>query len=171
MIKFAEVLDYRQRRFAIGHSLGEIKYSLPLAPGESTQLAVIEWSRTDSANRFDSVTGKENLTHWQKRDRTIEETIDAGLKESQGGWSWAGGLSSGMTYDTKLYGQYTGNWAAGGGTSNTWGNRDIDANSLQELHDKISQSTSYTRSLNSTVIVQATQAEANAVSCDRFNLS
>lgn len=166
-IKFADVLDYRQRWYAIGHSLGEIKYSLPLAPGESTQLAVIEWSRTDTASRFDSVTGKEDLSHWQKRDRTIEDTIDAGLKESQGGWSWAGGLSSGMAYDAKAYGQYTGNWAAGGGTSNSWGDRDLEADSLQELHDTISQSTSYTRSLNSTVIVQASQAELNNVQTRR----
>lgn len=162
-IKFADVLDYRQRWHAIGHSLGEIKYSLPLAPGESTQLAVIEWSRNDVASRFDSASAKENLFHWQNRDRTIEETIDAGLKESQGGWSWAGGLSSGMAYDAKEYGKYTGNWAAGGGTSNSWGNRDLEAESLQELHDTIMQSTSYTRSLNSTVIVQASQTEMNNI--------
>ena len=166
-IKFADVLDYRQRWYAIGHSLGEIKYSLPLAPGESTQLAVIEWSRNDAASRFDSVTAKENLLHWQNRDRTIEETIDAGLKESQGGWSWAGGLSSGMAYDAKTYGQYTGNWAAGGGTSNSWGNRDLAADSLQELHDTIAQSTSYTHSLNSAVIIQASQAEMNNVQTRR----
>ncbi|MCB9453075.1 MAG: hypothetical protein H6672_16690 [Anaerolineaceae bacterium] len=166
-VKFADVLDYRQRWYAIGHSLGEIKYSLPLAPGESTQLAVIEWSRNDAASRFDSVTAKENLVHWQNRDRTIEETIDAGLKESQGGWSWAGGLSSGMAYDAKEYGQYTGNWAAGGGTKNSWGNRNLEADSLQELHDTITQSTSYTRSLNSTVIVQASQAEMNNVQTRR----
>jgi len=166
-IRFADVLDYRQRWYALGHSLGEIKYSLPLAPGESTQLAVIEWSRTDTASRFDSVTAKEDLSHWQTRDRTIEETIDAGLKESQGGWSWAGGLSSGMAYDAKAYGQYTGNWAAGGGTSNSWGDRDLKAESLQELHDTITQATSYTRSLNSTVIVQASQAELNNVQTRR----
>ena len=162
-VKFAEVLDYRQRWFAIGHALGEIKYSLPLAPGESTQLAVIEWSRTDAVSRFDSVSANENLTHWQNRDRTIEETINAGLKETQGGWSWAGGLSSGMAYDAKAYGQYTGNWAAGGGTSNSNGTRDLAAESQQELHDLINQSTSFTRSLNSTVIVQGSQAEANNV--------
>ncbi len=166
-VKFADVLDYRQRWYALGHSLGEIKYSLPLAPGESAQLAVIEWSRTDTASRFDSVTAREELAHWQKRDRTIEETIDSGLKESQGGWSWAGGLSSGMAYDAKAYGQYTGNWAAGGGTSNSWGDRDLEAESLQELHDTISQATSYTRSLNSTVIVQASQAELNNVQTRR----
>jgi|GEM_PF-2430743 len=167
MIKFADVLEYRQRWYALGHSLGEIKYSLPLAPGESTQLAVIEWSREDSASRFDRVRGTEFLSHELHRDRSIDESVDAGLKESQGGWSWLGGLSSGMAYDAQQYGQYTGNWAAGGSTSNSWGNRDLEADSQQDLHDSITQGTSYVRSLTSTVIVQASQAEHNVVQTRR----
>src|SRR5262249_4155667 len=93
-IKFGEVLEYRQRWYALGHSLGEIKYSLPLAPGESTQLAVIEWRRQDTISRFDEVKGKEFLSHYQRRDRSIEESVDAGLKETQGGWSFRHGTST-----------------------------------------------------------------------------
>jgi hypothetical protein len=166
-IRFADVLEYRQRWYALGHSLGEIKYSLPLAPGESTQLAVMEWSRDDSASRFDSVRGTEYLQHDLRRDRSIDESVDAGLKESQGGWSWTGGLSSGMAYDAKAYGQYTGNWAAGGGTSNSWGQRDLLADSQQDLHDHVRQGTSMVRSLTSTVIMQATQAESNLIQTRR----
>jgi len=167
-ILFAEILDYSQRWYHIGHALGQISYSLPLAPGESTELAVVEWSRSDQESRFDSVTGKEKLHHYEHRDRTIEESIDAGLKETQSGWSWMGGLSSGMSYDAKLYGQYTGNWAAGGGASNTSGTRDVDGYSLQDLHDTIVQGTSYTRSLNSTVLIQATQEETSSLSTRRI---
>ena len=167
IIKFAEVLEYRQRWHAIGHSLGEIRYSLPLAPGESTQLAVIDWSRNDAAGRFDSVQGTEFLEHELNRDRSIEESIEAGLHERQGGWSWAGGLSSAMTYDTYAYGKYSGDWAAGGSTSNTTGDRNLDGDSLQDLHDTVIQGTSYVRSLNSTVIVQATQAESNVLQTRR----
>src|SRR5437773_4495994 len=113
-IKFAEVLEYRQRWYALGHSLGEIKYSLPLAPGETIQLAVIEWSRDDTASRYDRVRGTEYLQHELRRDRSIEESVDAGLKESQGGWSLMGGLSTGAAYDAGQYGKYTGNAAVGG---------------------------------------------------------
>lgn len=168
VIRFADVLEYRQRWYALGHSLGEIKYSLPLAPGESTELAVMEWSRDDSASRFDRVRGTEFLQHDLRRDRSIDESVDAGLKESQGGWSWTGGLSSGMAYDAKAYGQYTGNWAAGGGTSNSWGQRDLLADSQQDLHDHVSQGTSMVRSLTSTVIMQATQAESNLIQTRRI---
>jgi hypothetical protein len=166
-VRFAHVLEYQQRWYALGHALGEIKYSLPLAPGESTQLAVIEWSRDDSASRYDSVRGTEYLDHDLKRDRAITDAIDAGLTEAQGGSSFLAGASSGMNYDTKLYGQYTGNWALGGGSSNSWGNRDILANTENDLHDHVAQATSFVRSLQSTVLVQATQAEQNMVQTRR----
>jgi hypothetical protein len=166
-IKLAQILEYRQRWYSLGHSLGEIKYSLPLAPGESTQMAVIEWSRDDSASRYDKVRGTESLNHDLRRDRSIDESVDAGLQESQSGWSWAGGLSSGMAYDAKAYGQYTGNWAAGGGTSNSSGQRDLKADSTQDLHDHVVQGTSYVRSLTSTVIVQAKQSENNTIQTRR----
>jgi hypothetical protein len=166
-IKFAEVLEYRQRWYAIGHSLGEIKYSLPLAPGESTQLAVIEWSRQDTASRYDKLRGTEYLQHELKRDRSIDESIDTGLHESQGGWSWMGGQSTAAAYNAYAYGQYTGNAAWGGSVSNSWGDRTLNADSLHDLHDKVTQGTAYVRSLTSTVIVQASQAEQNAVQTRR----
>ena len=160
-IKFGEVLEYRQRWYSLGHSLGEIKYSLPLAPGESTQLAVIDWSRQDTASRFDRLRGTEFLDHELKRDRTIEETIEAALHENQSGWSWMGGFGTASNYDAKAYGNYSGTGAVGGSVTNTWGNRDIEGESLQDLDDKVTQATSYVRSLSSTVIVQASQAEQN----------
>ena len=156
-VQFAHVLEYQQRWYSLGHALGEIKYSLPLAPGESTQLAVIEWSREDSASRYDSVRGTEFLDHDLRRDRNIADAIDAGLTESQGGSSFLAGASSGMDYDTKLYGEYTGNWALGGGNSYSWGDRDILADVENDLHDHVVQGTSFVRSQRSTVIVQATQ--------------
>src|SRR5688572_2064368 len=51
----------------------------------------------------------------------------------------------------------------GGSIANTSGTRDLTANSLQELHDRVLQSTSVVRSLSSTVIVQATQRESNVI--------
>jgi hypothetical protein len=66
-----------------------------------------------------------------------------------------------MAYDAKAYGQYTGNWAAGGGTSNSWGERDVTGDSQHDLHDRVVQGTSFVRSLTSTVVVQATQTERN----------
>ena len=166
-IMFGEILEYMQEWYSLGHSLGEIKYSLPLAPGESTQLSVIEWSRDDLASRTDKSKATEFLDHDSRRDRVIEETVDAALKEEQGGNSHFGGTTgtaSGQTYGT---GTWTGNHAFGGGISYSYGNRDVEGDTLQDIHDRVRQASSYVRSLNSTVIVQGSQRENNALQTRR----
>lgn len=166
-IKFGEILEYQQDWYSLGHSLGEIKYSLPLAPGESTQLAVIDWSRDDRASRTDQIRATEFLDHDSRRDRAIEETVDAALKEEQGGNSHFGGTTgtaSGQTYGT---GMWTGNHAFGGGISYSYGKRNVEGESLQDIHDRVRQASSYVRSLNSTVIVQGSQSESNRLQTRR----
>ncbi len=111
--------------------------------------------------------GQEFLSHLQRRDRAIEESVDAGLKETQGGWSFMHGHSTAAAYDAKAYGQYTGNLATGFGTSHSWGNREVEADSRQDLHDQVVQGTTYVRALTSTVIVQASQAEQSKVQTRR----
>jgi hypothetical protein len=161
-LKFAEVLEFKQAWYSLGHSLGEIKYSLALAPGEATQVAVIDWSRQDSVSRSDSVLAGEFMDHSLRRDRSIEETIDSALRESQGGSSFMAGTSGQATIPLQSV-TLSFNHAVGFGVTNSWGNRDLEAQSLQDLHDRIRQQSGYTRSLNSTVVVQATQAEQNVL--------
>lgn len=162
VIKFGEVLDYRQSWHSLGHSLGEIKYSLPLAPGESTQLAVIEWSRLDTASRADDVRATEFLDHDTRRDRSIEETVDAALRENQDGWSMMGGISAAATIPVPPA-VVSINAAFGGSVSHTSGKRKVEADSLQNLHDRVRQTSAYVRGLKSTVIVQASQSEKNTL--------
>jgi hypothetical protein len=166
-IKFGEILEYQQEWYSLGHSLGEIKYSLPLAPGESTQLAVIDWSRDDLASRTDKIRATEFLDHDSRRDRAIDETVEAALKEEQGGNSFMGstaGTASGQTYGS---GTWTGNHAVGYGISYSYGKRNLEADSLQDLHDRVRQASSSVRSLNSTVIVQASQTEKSTLQTRR----
>ena len=166
VIKFGRVLEYRQNWYSLGHSLGEIKYSLPLAPGESTQLAVIEWSRQDAASRTDNVRATEFLDHDSRRDRAIEDSVDAALREEQGGNSHMGSTSGTATIPMEYF-TMTGNHAFGGGISYSYGNRDVEGDSLQTIHDRVRQATASVRSLTSTVIVQASQSEQNNVQTRR----
>lgn len=173
-LRVAEVLEFRQRWYPLGHSLGQIAYSLPLAPCESVNLAMIDWSRQDAIQRDDSIQSRELLLHDQRRDRTIEETIEAALSESQDGFSslMGGGFGGNIgasapipiegipiNLSASLSGMTTGAKAI----AHSSGERDITADSLQKLNDNIQQSTSVIRSLKSTVIVQATQQEENLV--------
>ena len=50
-VQLGIVNEYRVSWNPLGHSLGQIIYSMPLAPGESVNLAVIDWTRRDEAQR------------------------------------------------------------------------------------------------------------------------
>lgn len=162
-LRFGELLEYEQSWFSLGHSLGEIKYSLALAPGEATQVAVIDWSRTDSIIRADQVDSTEQLRHQQGFDRQIDEAVNAALSEKQGGGSFQGGLGAAASGAIKGI-NLGADLALGGAVTNSWGNRDMSADSLQGIHAKVVQASTLTRSLTSTVVVQASQSERNTLS-------
>lgn len=161
-LKFGEALDFRQRWFSLGHSLGEIKYSLALAPGESTEIAVIDFSREDSISRTDEIRATENLRHRQNRERTIDESVNAMLMETQDGSSFMAGLGVAVSMPVQSA-QIGGNLAIGGGISHSSGFRNTEADSLQDLHDRTLQVTGSIRTLSSTVVIQASQKERNEV--------
>jgi hypothetical protein len=174
-LETAFVLEFSQRWYPVGHSIGQLLYSLPLAPCESVNLAVIDWAREDQLLRQDNVTASESLLHNQRRDRTIDETVNSTLQENQDGWSLLGGgahadsnsaaadLTSVVGFPLRLASAAANLFSLGGGVAHTSGTRNLTADSLQSLHDNIVQQTSVIRSLSSTVIVQSTQRESNVV--------
>jgi len=89
-VQLGFVNEYRLAWNPLGHSLGQILYSMPLAPGESVNLAVIDWTRRDDAQRTERTTVDEQLVHDEHRDRTISEAVDtACANTSMEAVSWA----------------------------------------------------------------------------------
>jgi hypothetical protein len=161
-ISFGEILEYQQKWFAIGHSLGEIRYSLALAPGEAVDIAVVDWSRQDQASRTDSITATEYLANQLNRDRSIGETISSLLDETQDGWSLMGGTAGDSSYQYGTF-KIAGDHSIGGAIAHSSGDRNLQADSLQSLNDQTNQTTATLRTLNSTTVMQATQAEQNVL--------
>jgi hypothetical protein len=161
-LEIAQVVELRQRWLPLADSLGEIVYSAALAPCESVNLAVIDWSRADVATRRDDSTATEALFHSQRRDRGIEETVEGALRESQGGWSILGGHAQAATIPIEGA-TVSSTQALGAGISQSWGERGVEAESQQDLHDRVTQRTALTRSQTGTVVIQATQNEHNAL--------
>jgi hypothetical protein len=153
------LLDYEMTWRPLGHALGEVIYSTALAPCESVNLAVIEWSRSDEATRVEDTGIAEQLQHNLRRDRAVEETIEGTLHEWQEGLSFiSGGAYAGT------FGQYgSGTASLGGGYFNSSGDRSVTADAVQRLSDGVSQAASAVRRLQSTVVVQATQVERDVV--------
>jgi hypothetical protein len=172
----AYVDEYKVSWFSLGHSLGEILYSLPLAPGETVKLAVIDWSWDSLTQRDETTKLTENLLHQTHRDRTITETVKAGLQELQHGSSFMGGMagSGGATGGANLgvvgLGAAVGHaWSVGGSTATSEGSRDLAAENVQRVNDSFSQASSAQRELNSTVVIQARQEETESIQTRTFS--
>jgi len=158
--------EYRLSFIPIGHALGQILYSMPLAPGETVNLAVIDWTRRDDAQRTEDTKLSELLLHEEHRDRTISETVNAAVKEYQHGSSFMAGIagSYGAALGTSGAGAAIGlAGSLGGSTSNSSGTRDITATTVQNLSDNIRQASTAMRELHSTVVVHSTQNEHEAI--------
>ena len=76
---------YRQGWFGVGRGLGELLYSLSLAPCQHENLAFSDWSRTERDTREESTATAEQLMHRLNHDRSINEIVDAVIEEQQTG--------------------------------------------------------------------------------------
>jgi hypothetical protein len=166
-VRVGLIHEYRLAWYPLGHSLGQIQYSLPLAPGESVNLAVIDWTRRDDAQRTEHTTVDEQLVHNEHRDRTITETVNAAVNEYQKGSSFMGGLAESAgasgSYGGMLGAAVGTAWSLGGSSANSSGTRNLAANTVQKINDNISQASASKRELQSTVVVHSVQAEKEAI--------
>lgn len=167
-LKVAYVDEYKVSWFSLGHSLGEILYSLPLAPGETVKLAVIDWSWDSLTKRDETTKLTENILHQTHRDRTITETVKAGLKELQKGSSFMGGIAGAGGASLGVVSAGIAG-SLGGATATTEGSRDLGAENVQRLNDSFSQASSAQREINSTVVIQARQEEKQSIQTRTFS--
>lgn len=107
-----ELRHYELVWLPLNHGLGKVLYSLTLAPCEAVRVAVIDWSRTEEAARTDAARLSDDLTHALRRDRSVEEVVNAVLRERQSGESFLGGMAGVGGYGGGLGG---GGAPAGGG--------------------------------------------------------
>lgn len=157
-----KLIEYEMLWHPINHGLGQVQYSLTLAPGEETKIAVIEWDRKDESVRSERTGLSESLLHEQKRNRIIDEAVEATIKEYQRGKSFMGGTAGVGGYGGQGQGSMwgvTGSHSVGYAETSSEGSRNLESQSAQQLGDTIAQASSMMRDLRSTVIVQANQSE------------
>ncbi|MCH8622179.1 papain-like cysteine protease family protein [Undibacterium sp. TS12] len=151
-------LEYQSTWEPLGHTLGKLVYTLPLAPGEITNISIVDWSRKSVDSRFDDLSVAEQLMHNTHRDRSISETVEAALEEWQRGGSVMGGVGGSLGYGAGAMSMGA-SAAIGGGYSTSSGDRNVTASTVQQLSDGFSQASSAFRELRSTVVVQSAQQE------------
>lgn len=169
-IAHGHILEFRQVWRADGYSMGDLLYSLPLAPGQKRQIAVFDWDRSDTATRLESQEQREELENEQSRDRDISEIVSSVLNESQQAnsnvkgktTSWGVGVS--VSTPTPVSVGVSGSFSMSNTnmTSNASqeSSRDLAASSLQQIKDKTMQKASSVRSARSTVIQSVNQGES-----------
>jgi len=72
-VAFGALLTFTQSWFAQRVTLGQLLHSVTLAPGESTRIAVIDWSRKSSASQAESISESNSLTNDTTHSRSINE--------------------------------------------------------------------------------------------------
>ena len=169
-VAHGHLLQFKQEWIPDGYSLGDLVYSLPLAPGQKKQIAVLDWERRESAANSQSLDFEESLNNSLVRDRDVNEVISATLNENIRASSSArtGGFGAGI--GGAIMGVFSGGSFGGllgisGGTSKSSSDaqqsstRDSTANSFQSIRDRTTQAAHAVRSQRATVVQTVSQGE------------
>ena len=168
-ISHGHLLNFKQEWYADGYSLGDLLYSLPLAPGQKKQIVVFDWDRKDSASNTQRLDYQESLYNSLSRDRDINEVANATVSEKgfgasvagvRGGGGGVGGIIGGLLIGA------AGGFGIAGSLAGQYSSRKATASSQQQVHDRTVQAASSVRSQRSTVIQTVSQGERFEVSAE-----
>jgi hypothetical protein len=176
-VAHGHLLHFKQEWYANGYSLGDLLYSLPLAPGQKKLISVVDWERRERTERTETTTAQEGLDAIASRDRDLGEVVTGALTESVRGGSRNTTTGAGVGTGGAGSGSYGGfNFGALLGVSGGYGDSDslawqdsgktLAASSLQTLRDNTLQSASSVRSLRSTVVQTVSQGESTRVTTE-----
>ncbi len=170
-IAHGHLLHFKQVWSADGYSLGDLLYSLPLAPGQKKLISVVDWERRERTERSEDTFSNEGLNAALSRDRDLGEVVTGALTESSRGGSKSTSVGVGAGTGAAGNGSYQAfNFGALVGVSGGYGQsdsgawqdsaRNLSSSSLQSLRDRTLQSASAVRGLRSSVVNTVAQGEA-----------
>jgi hypothetical protein len=168
-------LTIAQSWYSEGVALGQLLHSLALAPGESTRVAMIDWSRQQSGMQREAEGQTEQITGDITRKRALSEVQNAVATESQSGFSTtaatsrqvqAGGGGGFSLGPLSLGGSVSGATAQSSGVTVTGssGVRNIAAAMSQNVADSTHQAASAARDRFASVVRELSQSEHEQLS-------
>jgi len=158
------VLSFKQVWRADGYSKGDLLYSLPLAPLQKKNIAIVDWDRSSSSSTISTQVNTESLYNRTDHDRDISEIANSVLNESVRGRSDSGGNSSSGGGGISILGLGFG--GASGGSSSAWSSssqdstRSVAANFVNYLRDSTVQAANSFRGQRVTSVQQSDQSES-----------
>lgn len=172
------VVTLAQRWTQSGLALGDLVYSLPLAPGEQQRIAVVERTETASVMEREALEQREDIRFDETDTSSVQATFAAGFNESaQGGsaydahsnsFSVAAAAGGGGVFP---FGAFAGGVATSYGQANaqgstsTWmsGARQSTSNAAQNTQAAVSRRASAVRSSARAAMRLATASESTQV--------
>lgn len=169
------LLTFSQSWSALGLTLGQLLHSIALAPGESTRMALVDWTRRNSASASDSIDESDRLSNTQMHGRALTEVTEATSSEVQSGKSETTANST-TTQKGGGAGLEIGPLALGGSasksttttdvvsSSSSFGERNMAANYAQHINDRTQQHASSSRSRRASIVREVSQSEHESIS-------
>jgi hypothetical protein len=182
-IAHGHLLHFKQEWIPDDYSIGDLTYSLPLAPGQKKQMAILDYGRKEEAANSQFLGYEEALNNSLVHDRDISEVVNATLLENIKASSKATSAGIGFGLGGAVMGLFQGGSYGGligisggksssGSSASQSSSRESTANSLQTISDRTMQAASVVRSQRSTVVQTVSQGErvqATAESVANYN--
>jgi hypothetical protein len=157
-IAHGRMLEYEVVWHPLGTSLGDLLNSIPLAPCEQANVAVLDWMRREAAARGESTQESQQQTQSMQHDRLVHETM--GTLAHQSSTAFGAALATGVDLEGSLFGFKAGiHIGTTFGFSSTSSTSDISASTTSSLSEQITQSATLVANRRSTVVFQANAEE------------
>jgi hypothetical protein len=187
------LITISQSWYAQGVALGQLLHSTALAPGESTRIAMMDWSRRTRAGTTETISETEELDNETLHSRSLSEVTKAVANEAQQGFSQSSSTGS-ATQKGESHGSATINadplnaitgglfgddpGVTTGGTSSSEsttaasgmtytsssGNRSLEADTTQNVMDRTQQHANSVRNRRASIVREVSQEEHQSVS-------
>lgn len=176
------LLTFSQSWYSQGVTLGHMLHSLALAPGEATRIAVIDWSRRQTATATEAISESERLDSAESHSRALSEVQNLTANDYQSGGSQSSSESSttsgsaqmaiGTGFLTSLFasgdasGSIQSASTSASAQSSGWslGNRSVLGSMVQNVNDRTEQHSSSVRNRRATAVREVSQNEHEQVS-------
>lgn len=171
---FGALLSFSQKWYVEGITNGSLLRSIPLAPGESTKVAVIDWRSSSTGSTLEDISQTERLSNSITQKRALEEIasataheLQAGSSEidttgdtettSEGGWGFAIFQGGG--------GQYTESDVDTNTTAFTTseGTKDISSQMQQKIDNSTQQKSFSARNKRASVVTEIRDTESETI--------
>ena len=154
-----------------GLAFGNLLHSVCLAPGEVTQVAVVDWQRKTAGTSSESTDQSEDVASAADQTRAVNEVQNAVAREAQSGGSASAAMSATAQAGGSMGGLFM---AASASTSMSAtsamtaqfsvGSRDLAASSTNALSQRTAERSQALRSRRAAVVKEVSQREAENLS-------